>query len=229
MVTTGTRDIQQEPWYDRLFLPTYRINEAARYAGAHPNTVAAWHRGTNPLLSDLERREGLSYLQLVEVAFVSFFRQQRISMHKIREARRYLSEDLRCDFPFSRFQFKTEGMNILMEHHKALGPSNVDQLVVANRRGQLAWADFLGNKFMEFEYDYEMALRWHPAGPESQVTIDPRFRFGRPMVQGLETWAIRGRHEAGESIEEISEDFAVTYQGVIDALRFEGIPEATLV
>ncbi len=228
MATTETKGIQQEPWYGRLFLPAYGIGQAARYAGAHPNTVAAWHRGANPLLSSLERREGLSYLQLVEVAFVSFFRQQGISMAKIREARRYLGEDLQCDFPFTRYQFKTEGMNILMEHHKALGLTSVEQLIVANRRGQLAWTDFLGDKFMEFEYDYEMALRWHPAGLGSQVIIDPRFRWGRPMVQGLETWAIVGRFEAGESIAEISEDFDVTPDGVMDALRFEGVAEASL-
>ena len=43
MATTEIKNIEQEPWYERLFLPSYRIGEAARYAGAHPNTVS---RGT---------------------------------------------------------------------------------------------------------------------------------------------------------------------------------------
>ena len=228
MATKELKDLQQEPWYERLFLPSYRISDAARYAGAHPNTVAAWHRGTCPLLTDLERREGLSYVQLVEVAFVSFFRKQGISMPKIRTARSFLSEDLQCEYPFTRFRFKTEGMNILMEHHRALGLTNVSQLVVANRRGQLAWGDLLGNKFMEFDYEYEMALRWHPAGPESQVVIDPRFRWGRPMVQGLETWAIVDSFEAGEPLAVIAEEYDITLDGIRDALRFEGVPESML-
>ena len=229
MATTEIKNIEQEPWYERLFLPSYRIGEAARYAGAHPNTVSAWHRSGSPVLTGRESRTDLSYMQLVEVAFVAFFRHQGIPLQRIRKARQYLSEQFACEHPFARYQFKTEGMDILMRHNKALGLGNIEQLVVANKYGQLAWVDLLGNKFMEFDYDYEIALRWHPAGRESQVIIDPRHRWGWPMVQGLETWAIKGSYDAGETFEEISRDYDVTIEGVLDALRFEGVPEALLV
>lgn len=226
MATTETRDLQNEPWYERLFLPSYRVSEAARYTGAHPNTVAAWHRGANPLLSDLERREGLSYLQLVEVAFVSFFRNVGLPMNKIRTARRYLSEEFKSEFPFTRYQFMTDGAYILMDYFGARESVRERRVVATSKYGQLAWTNLLGEKFTEFDYQYEIALRWHPAGRKSQVTIDPRMRFGQPSVQGLETWAIRGSYDAGETPDRIAEDYQITVHGVLDALQFEGVLEA---
>ena len=42
------------------------------------------------------------------------------------------------------------------------------------------------------------------------------------------TWAIKGSYD-GETFEEIVKDYDVTIEGVLDALRFEGVPEALLV
>lgn len=226
MAMTEMKDIRQEPWYERLFLPAYRISDAARYAGAHPNTVAAWHRGENPLLSGLERREGLSYVQLVEVAFVSFFRNVGLTMSRIRTARRYLSQEFQSEFPFTQYQFMADGADILMDYFGARGSTPERRVVATSKYGQLAWTNLLGEKFTEFDYQYEIALRWYPAGRKSQVTIDPRLRFGQPSVQGLETWAIKGSYEAGETPEEIGEDYQITIEGVLDALQFEGVGEA---
>ena len=57
----------------------------------------------------------------------------------------------------------------------------------------------------------------------SAVLIDPRIAFGAPMVNGVPTWAIRGRWIAGESIEDIEEDFSLDKNFVVDGLIFEGI------
>ena len=63
-----------EPWRRRLFLPAYTVNDAARYAKISPNNVKYWHfggRGLDPALPGREHRRPLSYLELVEVAFVA--------------------------------------------------------------------------------------------------------------------------------------------------------------
>lgn len=221
IVETGV--LEKQPWFRRLYLPTYRVGEAARYAGVHHNTVSAWFFRGNPVLHGHKHGEPLSYLQLVEVAFVAFFRRMKVPMERIRAARMYVAQIFSEEFPFARYQFKTEGMHVLMRYHGFEPFDNIEDIIVADKFGQLAWGDFLGDKFAEFDYEYELAMRWHPDGPNSQVVIDPRFAFGAPVVQNLPTWVVKGRFIAGESPEEIADDFGITTEGVFDALHFEGV------
>ena len=210
-----------ERWKRRLYLPAYRVAEAARYTGVHPNTVSAWHFRRGSVLPDRTKRRPLSYLELVEVAFVAFFRRLNISMQRVRDARDYIAKNIEAEYPFASVQFKTEGLHILMEYHQFDPSAKLDWAVVADEYGQLGWTDLMGHRFAEFDYEYEIAIRWHLAGRGSSVVIDPRIAFGAPAVSGLPTWVIRGRHEAGEAPEEIADDFDIEEAAVREALNFE--------
>lgn len=225
-MSTATIDRQKLPWFRRLYLPTYRVTEAARYAGTHATTVASWHYRGEPVLPGRAQHKPLTYLELVEVAFVAFFRQQGIPMRHIRNARHYVATNFGKEHPLAEYQFMTEGMHILMDYNQFDYDPNMERVVVADSFGQLAWSEMMGTVFAGFEYDYDLALRWHPAGQESLVVIDPRVSFGAPVVEGLPTWVIKGRKEAGESIEEIIRDFGITKKAIQDALRFERRGEA---
>ena len=214
----------EQPWFRRLYLPTYTVSEAARYVQAHSNTIANWHYRGDPVLPGRERRKPLNYLELVEVAFVAFFRSVGFSMKKIRTARDYVAKTFSTEYPLAENQFKTEGMHILMEYHNFDPDPLFDQIIVADHSGQLAWTGLLGDKFEHFEYEYELALRWHPAGRNSLVVIDPRVSFGAPVVHGLPTWVVKGRWHAGESMDEICDEFGIPEEAVKDALDFERIP-----
>ncbi len=217
-------DRQEQPWFRRLFLPSYKISEVALYTGAHSNTIANWHYRGKPVLPGREPKKPLNYLELVEVAFVAFFRSLGLSMKRIRAARDYVAQNFTAEYPLAENRFKTEGMYILMEYHKVDPDPRLGQIIVADQGGQLAWSDFLGDKFECFDYEYELALRWHPAGRDSLVVIDPRVSFGAPIVYGLPTWVVKGRWNAGESIDEISYDFEIPKEAVQDALAFERVP-----
>lgn len=223
-MSSATRtELQLQPWYRRLFLPSYRVSEAAAYTGAHANTIANWHYRGKPVLPGRERGKPLNYLELVEVAFVSFFRSIGFPMRRIRAARDYVSKTFAVEFPLAEYQFKTEGMYILMDYNQFDPDPNLDQIIVADKAGQLAWTSLIGDKFAEFDYEFELAMRWYPAGRDSLVVIDPRVSFGAPVVHGLPTWVVKGRWNAGESVEEISEDFDIPEGAVKDALAFEQI------
>jgi uncharacterized protein (DUF433 family) len=224
MLSTAIEN-QRPPWLRRLYLPAYHVSDAARYAGTHPNTVASWHYRDSPLLPGHEHRRPLSYLELVEVAFVAFFRRLHIPMWRIRRARDYVAQNFTAQYPLAQYRFKTEGMHILMEYNQFDPDPNIDRIIVADQWGQLAWTDLLEKKFAEFDYEYELALRWHPAGRESLVIIDPRVSFGAPVVEGLPTWVLKGRWNAGESIKEILEEFGISQKAAVDALHFENIAE----
>ena len=220
-MVTATQSASAEPWMRRLFLPAYRVSEAARYTKVHPNTVAGWHYRANPLLPGREKKRPLSYMELVEVAFVAFFRRLGMTTQRIRAAREYIAQNIESEYPFTTLEFKTEGFHILMEYHQFDPAANMDQVVVADEYGQLAWSQLMGEQFTDFDYEYEITLPWHPAGRNSQVVIDPRISFGAPTVSGLPTWAIRGRYDAGETFEDIVKEFQIEETAVRHALIFE--------
>lgn len=217
----------REFWRSRLFVPNYKIREAARYAHLSPQTVAKWHTkpGANrrSTLSTKDKGAALSYLQLIEVAVVSSFRKAGVSLKKIKAAREYLAKQLEAEFPFASYKFKTDGKELWMDYAQFEAAAGDKTLLAASKGGQLAWSDIIG-RLHEFDYedDRGLAIRWHVAGRNENVIIDPRIQFGAPSVAGVATWAFKGRWEAGEELDEIADDFGVANSDVLAALRFEG-------
>ena len=217
-----------EFWRARLYVPNYRVREAARYADLSPQTVAKWHSkpGANSksTLSAKEKGAALSYLQLIEVAVVASFRKAGVRLKKIESAREYLSKQLESEFPFAQYRFKTDGKELWMDYAQFEANAGDGTLLAASQSGQLAWTDIIG-RLREFDYenDHGMAIRWHVAGLESDIVIDPTIQFGAPAIEGVATWAFKGRWQAGEPIDEIADDFGVPNSAVIQALQFEGV------
>jgi len=220
LISTDSRD----PWVRRLYLPAYQVQDAARYAGITTQTVRNWQRAgreSGAAIAARRLRESLSYLQLQELAIVSAMREQGITLQKIRLAREYLSSSLSLEFPFSDRRVKTDGQDILLDFREQLGGAL--KLLVANKGGQYVWREIIGNRFEEFEYERDLAVRWRVGGARTGIIIDPRISFGAPSIKGVPTWALRGRHTAGEAIDDIAKDFVISESDVRKALKFEGI------
>lgn len=220
-----TTEHNTEPWKRRLYLPAYNISEAARYSGTSTRTIAYWHYepSKHGALLPKARRKPLSYLQLVEVAFVSTFRALGVSLQRIRKAREYASTTFNVEYPFAEQRWLTEGYHALLDLRDIEGETEYNKLIVADRAGQEAWQTMVSNRFAEFDYEHGLALVWHVAGRSSPITIDPRIAFGTPTIDGIATWIIKGRVEAKESIPEIKEDFDLTEEQIEYALEFEGM------
>jgi uncharacterized protein (DUF433 family) len=222
MATLVSERIDQ-PWLRRLYLPSYQISEAAKYAGISPQTVAAWHKLDRQVLSHREDKAALSYLQLIEVAVVATFRKMGVPMKNIHAARDYAAHSLKCEFPFATYNFKENAKHLFLgaEDIADVHPGSV---VATDQGGQLEWENVIG-RLREFDYedDHGLALKWHVAGRGSPIIIDPRISFGTPAIKGTPTWIIKGRWDAGESDSDIAEDFRIDPNDVKEALRFEGV------
>jgi len=207
------------PWLRRLTLPTYQIGEAAAYAGIAAQTVASWHKIEAELLKEREARSALSYYQLIEVAVVAAFRKAGVPMKNIRAAREYAQNELKSEYPFAQYRFKENAKHLYLDAQQVAGVKD-GHVLQTDQGGQLEWASIIG-RLKEFEYESDVALKWHVAGQGSPIIIDPRVSFGAPAVHGIPTWIIRGRFDAGESDSDIAEDFGLKPDEVKKALKFE--------
>ncbi|HEX3367624.1 hypothetical protein [Phenylobacterium sp.] len=215
-----------EPWRARLFVPNYPMGEAAKYAGMSAAAVRSWHAPAGnkaPTLPARESRSELSYLQLIEIAVVASFRKSGISLPMIRQARAFAAEKFKTDHPFAEYRFKTDGRTLMADLDQLVGDDGKDKLVNVNKKGQLEWDAILGARLREFEYEDDLAIRWHVAGENSPVFIDPRISFGAPVIRGKPTWLFRDRWVAQEPIATTARDFGVKVSDVEAALKFEGI------
>ena len=242
--------VVEAPWYNRLFEPAYLVKDAARYSGAHSAAVARWLRRGDLAWWDRARGLPLSYLELVEVAFATYFRSRGVPFGRIREARQDMARDLDSRHPFAEVKFRTDGYHFLVGYPQhEIGRRSMIRMLdseqVSSRLFRVptgaegiapafdapdaaatdsgVWSELIEEKSSEFDYEFGLVLTWHPAGRGSSVTIDPRMSFGDPSVSGVATWVIKGRREAGESLEFIQSDYGLPGRALEDALRFEGI------
>ena len=150
-------------------------------------------------------------------------RQLGISLTKIRRTREYAKRELSSDHPFTEYDWKTNGVHLLLGLEEVDPDIHVNDLIVGNEYGQLGWHDLLNERFAEFDYEEGLVLTWRPRGRDNCVTIDPRVSFGSPTAGGIATWAIREHFEAGEPLADIMDDFRLGEHQVKDALDFEGL------
>lgn len=213
-----------EFWKKRLHVPNYGVREAAGYAHVSGQTIRNWEQLTNrpSALSSREPGKRLSYLQLVEVAIVAAATKAGVKLRTIRATREYMSRQFDVEFPFAEYRFKTDGKNLFIDYIDVIGRDGDGKLLEASGKGQLAWSHIIG-RLQEFDYEEDVAARWHVAGKRSAVIIDPRIQFGRPSVRGVPTWIIAARSEAGEDVSSIARDFGVPKSAIADALAFESV------
>jgi len=216
-----------EPLRRRLYLPAYSIKETARYCHIHPTTVARWHyhvgKYKEPVLPGKEKGKPLSYFQLTEVGVVATFRRLGVTLRKIRMARDYVAKTMESEFPFVEFRFKEEGQHMIMELQEVEPDSELQALIIADSAGQMKWTEEVEKRFAEFDYEHDVVMKWHVAGRQSPVLIDPRVSFGAPTVSGIPTWVLSGRAAAGETLDELVADFGLEGDAIKQALAFEGI------
>ena len=223
---TMTAERGVEPWRRRLYLPAYRVADAARYSDISPQSVTNWTRRSlstgEPALPGRARGSRLSYLELVELAFVATFRALGVSLATIARTRDYMRQTFTAEYPFAQYEFYTDGVHMLLQWQEFEDVPELNEVIVADAGGQIGWEDMMASRLAEFDYEHDLALVWHVDGRGSPVRIDPRLAFGAPTVSGVPTWALKGRWAAGESLSDIAEDFGVDECVAAQGLAFEG-------
>ena len=221
-------------------LPRYTLREAAHYLLMPETTLKNWVSGrtylvaagptfSKPLIERPDRQDSrLSFSNLVEAHVLSALRKQyRVKMDEVRTALEYARQQLGVERVLLSKELRVMIGNVFLQH--------LDKLINVGKGGQEAMPEILQAYLERIEWDLRgVPTRMYPLtrfdyrNAPRLVTIDPIVAFGRPVIErkAIKTFVIAERFKAGESIEEIAEDYDLEAFEVEEAIRYEALPLA---
>jgi uncharacterized protein (DUF433 family) len=217
-----------QPDLGYLYAPLYSYAEADYLAHAGRGAARRWLAGYNridaegnrvssrPITSTDRDLEAVSFLDLMEVVAVAGLKDLGFSIRQIRGIVENCQKLLHVERPLVSLTFKTDGREIFVPHDDSL-------LEVGRRRGARAWDEVLNPFLQKLDYTEKLASRWWPLGKDQPIIVDPSYGYGLPVVvnSGVRTEIIRERFGAGDSYEQIAQDFGLEPPDVERALQFE--------
>jgi uncharacterized protein (DUF433 family) len=217
-------------------VPSYGITETAHYLRIPRTTIRDWvtgryYRGiggqrfSKPIipLADPEAKL-LSFMNLVEVHVLDAIRREHnIPLDKVRRAVAYLSKQFPSKHPLADRDFETDGINLFIQ--------KFGQLINISQAGQLAMREVLQAHLHRIERDvaglpvklYPFTRKRDSQEEPKAIVIDPQVSFGRPVLAGtgIPTAMIAERYKAGESVDDLANDYGRKRLEIEEAIRCE--------
>lgn len=215
--------------------PAYGLAEASRYLSIPSATLRSWVAGRKyptesgprffrPIIQlPADVRAGLSFVNLVEAHVLDAIRRHhQVPLNKIREAIHYLRKHFSSAHPLAEQKFQTDGIDLFIE--------KFGQLINVTQSGQIALRELLKAHLHRVEHDASgTAVRLYPftrkrdLSEPKVVVIDPHISYGRPVLvgTGIPTAIVAERYKAGESIDELAEDYGRSRNEIEEAIRCE--------
>ena len=229
------RQLLPETGQDPRELPAYSITEAARYLRMPEATLRSWVAGRPYPTATGQRfftpvihlpEDGwpvLSFVNMVEAHVLEAIRrQENIPLRKVCTAVAFLERHYHSPHPLSEHNFETDGLDLFIQ--------KAGLLINLSQAGQLAMRDIVAAYLRRVERDVKgLPIRLYPFTrkrvPEEPraVVIDPFVSFGRPVLAGtgIATAVLAERFKAGESVEDLANDYGRTALDIQEALRCE--------
>lgn len=216
-------------------IPTYSIGDAARYLRIPANTIRSWTVGRNYPVAEGDRffepliripafkPRLLSFTNLVEIHILRAIRQHHnIQLDKIRATLDYIDQMFELSHPLAREKFRTDGVDLFIERY--------GELINASKAGQMELKEALNAHLERIELDDSgLAIKLYPFTRSYEennprfVVIDPRIAFGRLVVDGtgIPTSLLAERYRAGDSIDDLADDYGCDRPLIEEAIRCE--------
>jgi uncharacterized protein (DUF433 family) len=203
---------------------------AARLLGIPQRTLNYWLEGGErrgktykPIIRLTPRGSGtaVTWAEFIEAGLLREYRNYGVPMAELRFFIDMIRERTGITYPLADQQPFVSGRQLLLEaqDEARLDP---DFCLVATVRGQLLLTPAADSFVKRVTWEKDVAVAWRPHDdPQSPVRMEPDTRFGRPAVRGISTDALWEHAEAGESAEEIAEEFNIASNDVRWALAYE--------
>ncbi|MCU0545260.1 MAG: DUF433 domain-containing protein [Oscillatoriaceae cyanobacterium Prado104] len=224
-------------------IPIYSIPQAAQYLRLRKDRlrhwVVGWYSETKgdkrffePLI-ELSRYNNiqllpqskmilLSFTNLVEAhVLTAIFQATGCSRKQLSIKLDYLKHHFSIPHLYARIEFEIEGIALLFDRF--------GQELIASEREQEA-RQILDSYFDRIVRDRTgLPIKLYPftklpgVSEPKTVTIDPRISFGRPVLAetGIPTAMLAERYKAGESIDELAEDYNCDRLQIEEGIRSE--------
>ena len=207
----------------------YTLSEVARLVRTPCGRIRSWFlgrkAGPRPPLGFVERPHGrhaditVSFHSLIDALVVARLRDCGVTMQYLRKIHGALVKELSEQHPFSRKDVYTDGKEVLVGYADKLGYPALRELLTRQHNFPKILEDYL----TQVEYDKAtlMAIRWRLS---EGVVIDPRRRYGKPIVEacGVPTAILSRAHRANdEDVDLVAEWYGISQTDVIQAVTFE--------
>lgn len=215
-------------------MPRYSVPEVAAYVRVKPRTLSTWIRGRSypaaegakespaVIVRPSDQDPRLSYNNLVEAYVLNVLRRHMgIRMADVRRGLQYVEET----FDIPRFllsdKLRVRRGNLIIQ---ALG-----QYINVGAGGQAEIPEVVMEYLRRIRYEHGFPVGLHPVtrpdhptGPQ-RIVILPDVGFGKPVTtrQHISTAVIASRFGAGESVEELADDYQLEALDVEEAIRTE--------
>ena len=219
-----------------LDVPAYTVAEAAHYLQIPTTTLRSWVKGRSyPLkpersgffepiiqLPDEEERL-LSFTNLVEAHVLDAIRREHgVQLQKVRYAVCYMQKRMNVEHPLAFQSMVTDGVDLFVQRYA--------ELINVSRDGQLAMGAILDAYLRRVDWDETgFAIRLYPFTRKREldeprvVVIDPEVSFGKPVLvgTGIPTSTVAERYKAGESVDDLAQDYDLERAKIEEAIRCE--------
>lgn len=216
-----------------LSQPIMSTTEAARQLRIPPRTLSQWLEGTHragrwyePILREEPTgSKDITWGEVVEARYLRAYRDERVPMQQLRPFIAALRREFGVPYPLAHSKpFIGEGKRLLAELQNLVKLPDSLRAVYEVTTGQLMLdprvSDFLARVDFAETGEHE-ALRIHPHGRKSPVVMTPDIASAAATVRGVRTEVIAELADAGESAEDIAEDFGLPVNVVKAALSYE--------
>ena len=217
-------------------IPQYAVWEAAHILKIPRTTLQHWVSGrdqfgrkTDPLIILPDQQlKLLSFMNLVEAHVLDAIRyKHNVPLKNIRNGMAYLRDTFQSEHPLAEHAFEERrGIDLIIREGQ--------NILNISRGGQFAFKEIVEAYLRRIEYDLDKGiaaylypyLKRHPKELEDEpklVLIDPRVSFGKPVLVGVgvPTAVIADRHDAGESVGELTKDYGCEASDIKQAIDYE--------
>jgi uncharacterized protein (DUF433 family) len=212
----------------------YTLAEAARYLRLPAATLRSWVLGREyptaegggefpPLIRPASKRPPLlSFPNLIEAHVLRSLRTEHgVPVKALRDALAYAQKTLGIDRLLLRPELRATAGKVFLDRY--------GELIDLSASGQLAMRQLFNEHLKRIEWDKSNSpVRLYPflsvvSSGERPIVINPHIAFGRPVVErrGVSTSAIVERIDAGESVEDVANDYDLGQAEIEQAILYE--------
>ncbi|OLL73894.1 hypothetical protein Ae168Ps1_2279c [Pseudonocardia sp. Ae168_Ps1] len=226
---------------ERLFgVPLYSVADAARHIDVSRSTFDTWVRGYErrrdtgvatlgaPVVTAVPAPRGqpcVPFIGLAEGFVLAGFRAAGVPLQRIRPAVGALRAELGLEHVLASESLYTDGAEVLYDFAERRGDSpeaEAARELVAPRSGQRVFTPVVQRYLQRitFEDGYARLVEL-PRYERARVVVDPDRSFGVPIFASgaARVGVVLGRFKRGEPLDELSEEFGVPADELLDAIR----------